>query len=84
MASCNVGPHLSHGHDAAHATSLDHTIWFHNFDFRADDWIFINAQSPNADSGTAFGACSIWTRDGKLIASGGQESLARLKTLSKL
>ncbi|CAD5218159.1 unnamed protein product [Bursaphelenchus okinawaensis] len=84
MASGNVGPHLSHGHDAAAATSLDHTIWFHNFDFRADEWVLISAQSPSADSGTAFGHCSIWSHDGKFIASGGQESMARFKTMSKL
>ncbi|BCR04713.1 acyl-CoA thioesterase II [Desulfuromonas versatilis] len=58
------------------AASLDHAMWFHR-EFRLDDWLLYAMDSPSA--GNARGLCrgSIFTRDGKLVASVAQEGLIR-------
>ena len=59
--------------------SLDHAMWFHR-DFRMDDWLLYVIDSPSA--GGARGLCrgSIFTRDGRLVASTAQEGMIRVKT----
>jgi len=60
--------------------SLDHTIYFHNpRSFRADQWIFTEAQSPWADDGRGLVIQHMFTKDGILIATCIQEGLVRLK-----
>ncbi len=57
--------------------SLDHAMWFHR-DFRLDDWLLYSIDSPSA--GGARGLCrgSIYTRDGRLVASTAQEGMLRV------
>ncbi|KAF2104108.1 Thioesterase/thiol ester dehydrase-isomerase [Rhizodiscina lignyota] len=60
--------------------SLDHTIYFHNpRDFRADDWIFTEMDSPWAGDGRGLVMQRMWTKEGKLIATCVQEGVVRLK-----
>lgn len=54
--------------------SLDHTIFFHRpKDFRADEWMYTEMESPWAGDGRGLVFQKIWTRDGKLVASCVQE-----------
>jgi acyl-CoA thioesterase-2 len=57
--------------------SLDHSMWFHR-PFRADEWMLYDQRSPSASGGTGFALGTMFTRDGRLIASVAQEGLIRL------
>jgi acyl-CoA thioesterase-2 len=56
--------------------SLDHSMWFHR-PFRADQWMLYDQRSPSASGGTGFALGTIFSRDGRLIASVVQEGLIR-------
>ncbi len=56
--------------------SLDHSIWFHG-DLQMDDWHLYVMKSPNAGKGRGLNTASIYTRDGRLVASVAQEGLMR-------
>lgn len=58
--------------------SLDHSLWMHR-PFRADDWLLYSMDSPIAAAARGFARGSIYTRDGKLVASAAQEGLMRLR-----
>ncbi len=59
------------------AASIDHAMWFHWNDFRADEWILCQSHSPWAGGARGFSIANIYTREGKLIASTAQEGLIR-------
>lgn len=60
--------------------SLDHTIYFHNpRDFRADEWIITECETPWAGDGRGLVMQRMFSRDGKLIASCVQEVSRRLR-----
>jgi len=73
---------LPHGWTFAQGTiraaSLDHAMWFHR-DFRLDDWLLYAMDSPNMGHGRGFSRGSIFSRDGKLVASVAQEGMVREK-----
>ena len=56
--------------------SLDHAMWFHEA-FRADEWMLYEMNSPWAGHGRGMNRGSIFTRDGRLVASVAQEGLIR-------
>ncbi len=56
--------------------SLDHAMWFHA-PFRADDWLLYVQDSPWAGAGRGLCRGSVFTRDGRLVASAAQEGLMR-------
>lgn len=56
--------------------SLDHAMWFHR-PFRADDWLLYVQDSPSASGARGFNRGSLYSRDGKLVASVAQEGLIR-------
>jgi acyl-CoA thioesterase-2 len=58
--------------------SLDHAMWFHR-DFRFDDWLLYQKDSPSLSNARGFCRGSIWTRDGQLVASVAQEGLVRVR-----
>lgn len=58
--------------------SIDHAIWFHR-DFRIDDWLLYQVDSPTAQGGRALCRGSFYTREGKLIATTMQEGLMRVR-----
>jgi len=60
------------------SASLDHAMWFHH-PFRADEWLLYSQDSPSASGGRGFNRGSLFTRDGKLVASVAQEGLIRLR-----
>ncbi len=58
--------------------SLDHAIWFHQpSDF--GDWHLYVMDSPSASGGRGFNRGSIFTRDGRLVASAAQDGLIRYR-----
>jgi acyl-CoA thioesterase-2 len=59
--------------------SLDHAMWFHR-PFRADDWLLYAEDSPSASGGRGFTRGSLFTRDGRLVASVAQEGLIRVRS----
>lgn len=58
--------------------SLDHAMWFHR-PFRADDWILYVQNSPSAQSGRGLGVGRMFSREGTLVATMGQEGMVRIK-----
>lgn len=54
--------------------SLDHTIYFHNpRNFRADEWLFTEMESPWSGDGRGLVLQKIFTQKGELIATCVQE-----------
>jgi acyl-CoA thioesterase-2 len=59
--------------------SLDHAMWFHR-DFRMDDWLLYMLDSPSASGARGLCRGSLFTRDGRLVASTAQEGMLRIAT----
>ena len=59
--------------------SIDHAMWFHG-QFRMDEWLVHRSASPFAGAGRGFCRGSIFTEDGRLVASTAQEGLLRIRT----
>jgi acyl-CoA thioesterase-2 len=58
--------------------SLDHAMWFHRpSDF--SDWHLYVMDSPSASGGRGFNRGSIYSRDGRLVASAAQDGLIRYR-----
>jgi len=72
-------PHVSHGYVPSMLFSLDHTVRFHDDEFRADDWLLYENWSPWSKHGRAFTEGRLWSRNGRLILSASQESLSRTR-----
>lgn len=58
--------------------SLDHGMWFHR-PARADQWVLYTQVSPSAQGGRGLGLGHMFTRDGTLLATVGQEGMVRMK-----
>jgi acyl-CoA thioesterase-2 len=61
------------------SASLDHAMWFHH-PFRVDDWLLYAQDSPSGAGARGFNRGSLFTRDGKLVASVAQEGLIRVRS----
>ncbi|RZI96091.1 MAG: acyl-CoA thioesterase II [Variovorax sp.] len=59
------------------AASLDHAMWFHR-EFRFDDWLLYVIDSPSASGARGLCRGSVFTRDGRLVASTAQEGMVRV------
>jgi acyl-CoA thioesterase-2 len=57
--------------------SIDHAMWFHR-PVRVDDWMLYSTESPSASGSRGFARGSVFSRDGRLVASTAQEGLLRL------
>jgi acyl-CoA thioesterase II len=60
------------------AATLDHALWFHS-PFRIDDWLLYTTDSPAGAGARGFTRGTMFTRDGRLVASVAQEGLLRLR-----
>lgn len=60
------------------AATLDHALWFHR-GFRMDDWLLYTMDSPAGGGARGFARGSVFTRDGRLVASVAQEGLLRVR-----
>lgn len=57
--------------------SIDHALWFHR-PLRVDDWLLYAMESPSASGARGFARASVFSRDGRLVASAAQEGLVRM------
>lgn len=72
-------PHgLSFMQPSLQVASLDHAMWFHD-DFRADEWLLYEMESPAAGGARGFCRGTFHTQDGRLVASVAQEGLIRMR-----
>ena len=69
---------LSFNQPGVQGVSLDHAMWFHR-DFRFDDWLLYQSDSPSLAGARGFCRGSLWSRDGALVASVAQEGLIRVR-----
>jgi len=58
--------------------SLDHALWFHR-PFRADQWLLYAQDSPSMSGALGLNRGTIFTRDGKLVATVAQEGMVRIR-----
>jgi acyl-CoA thioesterase-2 len=59
--------------------SIDHAIWFHSTDIKADQWLLYLMDTPWSGNGRGLNRGSIFAQSGELIASVVQEGLIRIK-----
>jgi acyl-CoA thioesterase II len=59
--------------------SIDHAMWFHRT-LRVDDWLLYVIDSPSASGARGFTRGSVFSRDGRLVASAAQEGLIRVNS----
>ena len=79
LMSVAMRPHaLSWQQGNVQGVSLDHAMWFHR-DFRFDDWLLYQSDSPSLAGSRGFCRGSLWRRDGALVASVAQEGLIRVR-----
>jgi acyl-CoA thioesterase II len=57
--------------------SIDHAMWFHR-PLRVDEWLLYAVESPSASGSRGFARASVFSRDGRLVASTAQEGLVRV------
>lgn len=58
--------------------TIDHAMWFHR-PVRVDDWLLYSIDSPSASGSRGLSRGSIYSRDGRLVASVAQEGMVRVK-----
>lgn len=77
---------LPHGTDSFSSTmimaSIDHAMWFHR-PLRVDEWLLYALESPSASGARGFARASVFSQDGRLVASTAQEGLVRVADASK-
>lgn len=79
LATTALYPHAhTFWEPAMQIASIDHAMWFHR-DFRMDDWLLYEMESPSARGARGINHGKIFTRDGKMVASVSQESLIRYR-----
>ena len=61
---------------AMQIASIDHVMWFHQ-PFRCDEWLLYVIESPAAHGARGLVRGRVFSRDGKLVATTGQEGLIR-------
>lgn len=70
-------PHRKSGGSGPLAmSSVDHVMWLH-VPARADEWTLYYQESPRAAGARGFARGAMYTRDGTLVASVGQDSVMR-------
>lgn len=83
MSDMTIQEPVLRAHGIAWATpglkvaSLDHAMWWHR-PARVDEWLLYAQNSPSARAGRGLSSGRIFTRDGELIASVGQEIMVRV------
>jgi acyl-CoA thioesterase-2 len=60
------------------SASLDHAVWFHHTS-DPSDWHLYVQDSPSTSGARGFNRASIFSRDGRLVASAAQEALIRMR-----
>jgi acyl-CoA thioesterase-2 len=67
------------GDSSLQVASLDHALWFHR-PFRFDEWLLFVFEPVSVAAGRGLSRGSIWSRDGRLVASLAQEAVMRTRS----
>jgi acyl-CoA thioesterase-2 len=67
---------LTVGRHELQMASIDHAMWFHRR-VRVDEWLLYVLDSPTASGARGLARGSIFSQDGRLVASTAQEGLVR-------
>uniref|UniRef100_A0AC35FWZ7 Acyl-CoA thioesterase n=1 Tax=Panagrolaimus sp. PS1159 TaxID=55785 RepID=A0AC35FWZ7_9BILA len=74
LVSTGMLPYLS-GTKIKLSTSLDHSMWFHQFRFDVNDWLLYEQNCIGHSANRSLVHGRIWSRNGQLIMSSTQEVL---------
>ncbi len=77
LGTCTLPHGVSWGEPNFVSASLDHSVWFHE-PVKMDEWLLYSTDSPWSGHARGFNRGSIYSRDGKLVASVAQEGLVRV------
>ena len=64
-------------HGRPFLASIDHAMWFHR-SMRVDEWFLCSNFSPSSSGSRGFARGTVYSRDGRLVASTAQEGLVRI------
>jgi acyl-CoA thioesterase-2 len=76
LGAAGMDVRLSVSRKELQMASIDHAMWFHR-PARPDEWLLYVLDSPTACGSRGFARGSIFSRDGRLVASTAQEGLVR-------
>jgi len=65
------------GNEPSMMASLDHSMWFHSQEFRADDWLLFESRCTWAGVSRILTHAKVWTREGRHVFSCSQELITR-------
>lgn len=82
LGTATLGERLTIGREDLQMASIDHAMWFHR-PVRVDEWLLYVLDSPTASSSRGFARGSIFSRDGRLVASTAQEGLVRRRQVKE-
>nr|CDJ82438.1 Acyl-CoA thioesterase domain containing protein [Haemonchus contortus] len=77
MGGSAYRPHLVNDFSPTMLFSLDHNVWMHKHEMRADQWMLFENTSTVAGRGRAFTTGKLWSEDGILLLSCTQEVVLR-------
>lgn len=77
MAGSAFRPHFVNDFRPSMLFSLDHNVWMHQHEMRADQWMLVENTSTVAGRGRAFTTGKVWSEDGRLLLSCTQEVVLR-------
>ncbi|MDY6946000.1 MAG: acyl-CoA thioesterase II [Pseudomonadota bacterium] len=77
LSAASMDARISHERERLlQMASIDHAMWFHR-PARPDEWLLYVLDSPTASGARGFARGSLFSRDGRLVASTAQEGLVR-------
>lgn len=76
LGAASMDARLTEGNEQLQMASIDHAMWFHR-PARPDEWLLYVLDSPTASGARGFARGSVFSRDGRLVASTAQEGLVR-------
>ncbi|WKX92926.1 hypothetical protein Q1695_010726 [Nippostrongylus brasiliensis] len=79
MAGTAYRPHFVNNFEMSMLFTLDHNVWMHQHDVRADQWMLFENTSTVAGKGRAFVTGKLWSEDGVLLLSCTQEVVLRTR-----
>ena len=72
-------PHgISFTNQGIQMASLDHALWFYH-SFRMDEWLLFSYDSPVSAASRGLARGTVYTREGRLVATSAQEGLIRVR-----
>lgn len=76
LGAASMDARMTNERERLQMASIDHAMWFHR-PARPDEWLLYVLDSPTASGSRGFARGSLFTRDGRLVASTAQEGLVR-------